>query len=49
MNRLGGSHFSCGRGGRTMRMAAWLVLLGLIAVAGVSAQETPSPASARPA
>jgi YVTN family beta-propeller protein len=44
MNRLGGSNFSLGRGGRTLRMAAWLVLLGLIAVTGAFGEETPSPA-----
>jgi YVTN family beta-propeller protein len=44
MNRLGGSNYSHGRGGSTMRMAAWLIVLGIFAVTGASAQETPSPA-----
>jgi YVTN family beta-propeller protein len=44
MNRLGGSNYSRGRGGSTMRMAAWLIVLGIFAVTGASAQETPSPA-----
>jgi YVTN family beta-propeller protein len=44
MNRFGGTHFSRGPGGTAMRMTVWLVLLGMNAVTGASAQETPSPA-----
>ena len=43
MNRLGLSRFSHSRGS-TIRMAAWLMPLGLMLHAHASAEETPSPA-----